>query len=397
VFATFDDITDMRRAQEALRDSETRLRTVADFTYDWEWWRAPDGRMLYVSPSCERVTGFAAAELLADNDLLTHITHPDDRARMADHYDNWRPPAGGALDHDLEYRILTKDGAERWIGHRCVRVTAADGTDLGVRATNTDISARKLAEAEIRSLNEQLEERVRARTAQLAAANSELEAFVYSASHDLRAPLRAIDGFSQIVAEDAADRLSAEDVEHLQRMRAAAQRMGLLIDHLLALSRSDRADLHIERVDLSALAVAVGEELRTAQPERQVDLEVGPGLIAEADPTLLRVILANLLGNAWKFTGRHATAHVEVGAMEHDGRRAFFVRDDGAGFDPAAASHLFGAFQRYHSADEFAGDGIGLATVQRLVARHGGLVWAEAAVERGATFYFTLPEARPVG
>ena len=230
-----------------------------------------------------------------------------------------------------------------------------------------------------------------ARTAELGAANKELEAFVYSASHDLRAPLRAIDGFSQMVIEDTVGRLDAADEEHLQHVRAAAQRMGVLIDDLLALSRSARQDLLRKSVDLSAMAASVIADLRSAAPGRRVEAVVQPDLVVDADTTLLEVILVNLLGNAWKFTSRHETARIEVGVTDTDGERAFFVRDDGAGFDMHEAEHLFGAFQRFHTADQFEGDGIGLATVQRLVARHGGRVWAEAEVEKGAMFYFTLP------
>ena len=248
----------------------------------------------------------------------------------------------------------------------------------------------KQAEAEIRELNAELEARVSSRTAQLEATNKELEAFSYSVSHDLRAPLRAIDGFSAMVLEDGAARLAEEDVEHLRRVREAAQRMAALIDDLLSLSRVGRQDMQLVTVDVSAMAEEVLAELHAAEPGRTVECLVAPGLHSEADAVLLRVVLANLLGNAWKFTSRHETARIEVG--EIDGQeRAFFIRDDGAGFDVRYAKNLFGVFQRLHSPQEFEGVGIGLATVQRLVARHGGRVWAESEVEQGATFFFTLP------
>jgi PAS domain S-box-containing protein len=275
---------------------------------------------------------------------------------------------------------------------------AGDGTPAGAWVAFTDIDERKQGETEVRRLNDELEERVVSRTAQLEATNKELEAFAYSVSHDLRAPLRAIDGFSQMVIEDAAGKLSEVDVEHLQRVRAGAQRMAALIDELLGLSRASNRDLLRDEVDLSAMASEVLAGLRESQPDRRVDAVVAPGMKADADPALLRIVLDNLLGNAWKFTSKHETARIgvgfcEVGAPEAGGERAFFVRDDGAGFDAQYATHLFGAFQRMHAAGLFEGDGIGLATVQRLITRHGGRVWAEAAVEKGATFYFTLPPA----
>ena len=254
-----------------------------------------------------------------------------------------------------------------------------------------DVTEQRRAAAEILRLNEELETRVASRTAQLEATNKELEAFVYSASHDLRTPLRAIDGFSQMVAEDAGEKLSAADHEHLQRVRAAAQRMAALIDQLLGLARASRNDLLIEQVDVSALVIEILTELADDQPERAVETVVAPGMWAKADAVLLRAILDNLLANAWKFTSKHAAARIEVGIAGSDGEQAFFVRDDGAGFDSGYATHLFGAFQRMHAEGQFDGDGIGLATVKRLVTRHGGRVWAEAEVEKGATFYFTLP------
>jgi len=288
--------------------------------------------------------------------------------------------AGGALD-PTPFWALLEARPER----------AGDDAPAGAWVAFTDVDERKRAEAQILRLSDELEERVVSRTAQLEATNKELEAFAYSVSHDLRAPLRAIDGFSQMVIEDAAGKLGEADVEHLQRVRAGAQRMAELIDELLGLSRVSRQDVHVEDVDVSALATSVLDELREAEPGRQVVAVVAPGMRAEADTALLRVVLANLLSNAWKFTGKHESARIEVGVTDAGGERAFFVRDDGAGFDPAYAAHLFGAFQRLPAAGQFEGNGIGLATVQRLVTRHGGRVWAEAAVEKGATFYFTLP------
>jgi len=244
---------------------------------------------------------------------------------------------------------------------------------------------------ENRRLTAHLEDLVRERTAQLETANAELEAFAYSVSHDLRTPLRAIDGFTQMVIEDAGRSLSSADVEHLQRARRAAQRMGSYIDGLLAVSRASRHELVRTRFDLGALASGVVEELLEAQPGRLVDVRAAPGLWVDADQLLTRIVLINLLANALKFTSTHDAACIEVGVSEDEGERAYFVRDDGIGFDAARAERLFGAFQRLHGHEEFEGDGIGLATVRRIVARHGGRVWAQGEVEQGATFFFTLP------
>jgi signal transduction histidine kinase/ligand-binding sensor domain-containing protein len=231
------------------------------------------------------------------------------------------------------------------------------------------------------------------RTAELQAANKELEAFSYSISHDLRAPLRAIDGFSRILLEDYRDKLDDEGKDNLQRVRTASQRMGQLIDDMLQLSRHTRSEMHCGQVDLSALARAIVDELKVSAPQRQVEFVIEPGLTAHADAGLLQAVLQNLLDNAWKFTSQQPAAKIEFGRTIHEGVPIFFVRDNGIGFNMAYADKLFGAFQRLHSATEYPGTGIGLATVQRIIQRHGGQVWAESQVGHGATFYFSLPPA----
>ena len=243
---------------------------------------------------------------------------------------------------------------------------------------------------EVRCLNAELEQRVVERTRLLEATNKELRTFAYSVSHDLRAPLRSIDGFSQVLLEDYADKLDVEGRDYLQRVRAATQRMGQLIDDMLKLFQVWRSSMHLETVNLSALAQTIAVELQQRQPERQVEFVITEGLTANGDARLLEVVLENLLENAWKFTGKHSQAKIEFGYMEVDGKGAYFVRDDGVGFDMAYADKLFGAFQRLHPATDFEGTGIGLAMVQRIIHRHGGQVWGEGAVDQGATFYFTL-------
>jgi signal transduction histidine kinase len=238
--------------------------------------------------------------------------------------------------------------------------------------------------------HDQLEERVEERTRELAATNKELEAFSYSVSHDLRTPLRSIDGFSQALLEEYTDKLDANGRDYLQRVRHAAQRMSVLIDDMLTLSRVTRSAMRHERLDLSAVAKSIAAELQEAEPGRQVEFVIESDLKAEGDGQLLQMAMENLLRNSWKYTSGHTRARIEFGKNRQDGKCSFFVRDDGAGFDPRYADRLFGAFQRLHTAAEFPGTGIGLATVQRIIHRHGGEIWAEGAVEKGATFYFTL-------
>ncbi len=250
---------------------------------------------------------------------------------------------------------------------------------------------RRAVEDKLRRLSEELERRVQERTQELRAANADLEAFSYSVSHDLRAPLRAIDGFSRVLLSRYADRLDADGRHALERVRAGSERMAVLIDAMLGLSRLGRRPLELGDVDLSALAAEVVEELRAGEPERDVEVLIEPDVSAVGDKELLRVVLQNLLGNAFKFTSQQPHARVQFGRTEHASQAAIFVRDNGVGFDMNYADRLFRPFDRLHSESEFSGTGIGLATVQRVIARHGGRVWAQGAIGDGATFYFTLP------
>ncbi len=271
-----------------------------------------------------------------------------------------------------------------------------DGQILGGVAVFRDVTAEREGERALRSARDAAEEaRDAAHAAREAAesANAELEAFSYSVSHDLRAPLRALDGFSQALLEDYGPKFDGEGKHYLERVRSAAQRMALLIDDLINLSRINRSDLAPEVTDLTAVATEVVEEIRGRDPGRAVDVRVDQGLRARADPRLLRVALENLLSNAWKFTRGKERPSIQVGSGVSNGQTAFFVRDNGTGFDMAYADKLFGAFQRLHSSRDFEGTGIGLATVARVVRRHGGRVWAQAAPGEGATFFFTLGDA----
>ena len=255
-----------------------------------------------------------------------------------------------------------------------------------------DAERAKVAEKsrELELLNAELDERVQARTAELAAINAELEAFSYSVSHDLRAPLRSIDGFSAALVEDYGDVIDAEGKNYLNRIRSNSQTMADLIDGLLTLSRLTRTEMRHETVDLSEIASDVMLQMRERDPQRKVIVDIAPNLITEGDGRLLRNVLENLLGNSWKFTSKTEDAQITFGSMPQEGKTVYFVRDNGAGFDMTYANKLFGAFQRLHGAKEYEGTGIGLATVQRIVRRHGGRIWAEGQVGAGATFFFTL-------
>lgn len=249
-----------------------------------------------------------------------------------------------------------------------------------------EIAERRRVEEDMRRLNADLLDR----TTQLEASNRELEAFSYSVSHDLRAPLRGIDGFSQAVLEDYHDKLDETGRKYLTRVREASQRMAKLIDAMLNLARLIRAELNLESVDLSALGRSITADLAKADPDRQVEIVIADNLRATADPDLARVVLENLLGNAWKFTSQQEFARIELGLTYHYAQPVFFVRDNGVGFDMAFVDKLFGAFQRLHAVSEFQGIGIGLATVHRIIQRHGGRIWANAEVGKGATFFFIL-------
>ncbi len=293
--------------------------------------------------------------------------------------------------HDYETHLFTKAGDMRQVV-AAAEIVGFDEVRLVITLIH-DITDLRRAVQEVKDLNAALEDRVKQRTADLSEANRELESFAYSMSHDLRAPLRGIDGFSHLLADEYGDRIEAQGREYLLRVRHAAQRMGTLIDDLLDLSRVNRRELRRESVDLSQIATEVLEELKKSAPQRQARVEIAPDLRVVGDPQLLRVLLENLIGNAWKYSARQETTQIVVGCeRSQNGVASYFVRDNGVGFDMAYADKLFHPFQRLHKPDEFEGSGVGLASVARIVRRHRGSVWAESSPGAGATFHFRLAD-----
>jgi PAS domain S-box-containing protein len=377
------DITERRELEREQRASETRFRAVADTANDAIISADKMGRIVYFNPAAERIFGYSAAEMLRQP--LTCIM--PSRFHAGHEQGIKRFLAGGesrVIGKTVELAGKRKSGEEFPLDLSLS--TWKVGEEVFFTGILRDITHRRETEERIQHLNMELQQRA----VELEAINHELESFSYSVSHDLRAPLRAIDGFSQILLEDHADNLDAKGRDSLQRVRTAAHRMGSLIDDLLKLSRVTRAELKPEEVNLSEIAQDITQDLRHQEPQRGADFVIAAELRAQGDPRLLRIALQNLFENAWKFTRGKAGVRIVFGVVQDKDKPAYFVRDNGVGFDMAYADKLFGAFQRLHDAREFPGTGIGLATVQRVIHRHGGRIWAESAVDEGATFYFTL-------
>jgi len=394
-FVAFDRTEKQRMVGEIARSQQQLERLVRDV--EGIVWEA-DARTLaftFVSAQAEKVLGYPPAAWLNATFWRAHL-HPDDRERTIAFC---LAATAHPRNHAIEYRMLAADGRVVWL-RDLITVVAEDDASIRLRGIMLDVTAQKAVEVEdararrdAEQLTRELEQRVQERTADLEGVVRELEAFSYSVSHDLRAPLRTIAGFSRILREEHAAELSPAASRHLDRVRRAATRMNALIDQLLELSRVARAEVRRRKVDVSKLARAIAGELRQAEPARAVECVVADGLTAYADATLVRAVLENLLGNAWKYTARVTAPRIEVGCSATTPVPTYYVRDNGAGFDMAHADKLFVPFQRLHHADEFEGTGVGLATVQRIVRRHGGEVWADAAPGDGATFFFTLDRA----
>lgn len=386
VVGTIVDITERQQAETALRTSEGRYRTLFECAADGIVIADQEGYYLDANASICAMLGYARDEMIGLHS--SDIVCPTE----AQHIEVALGLIKAKSEYYREWRFRRRNGEV--FSAEVIATLMPDGNLLGVIR---DVTARKQAEEEVRDLNENLERVVTDRTAQLRAVNRELEAFSYSVSHDLRAPLRHINGFSQALLEDYADKLDETGKSYLQEVRAASQEMAQLIDDVLQLARVTRSEMHTEVVNLSELAHSVLAGLLNRDPGRTVVVDIDEVLTTRGDKRLLRIMLVNLLGNAWKFTARKDEAKIRFGQVQKEDELVYFVSDNGAGFDMAYVDKLFGAFQRLHTAAEFEGTGIGLATIQRIVHRHGGRVWAEGAVNQGAKFYFTLANFEEVG
>jgi PAS domain S-box-containing protein len=380
------DIADRVKAEQALRESEERLSLTIQASSIGTWDLNIESGQLGWSERCLAIFGIPPGTEMSSERFLEAI-HPGDRGRTEEAV---RTALDKHEEHDVEMRTVWPDGTLHWVGVRGRAFYGKAGQPLSMRGVAIDITDRKIAQLELQKLNEELEDRVRQRTSELETMNKEASAFSYSVSHDLRAPLRTMAGFSQALLEDHAERMDERGLHYLTRIQAAAQRMGDLIDALLSLSRLTRAEMEIKPADLSAIAQAVVSGLRDSDRSRKVEVKIEPGLCARGDQRLLQVALQNLISNAWKFTLHSERPTIEVGRLNDRPSPVYFVRDNGAGFDMQYANQLFAPFQRLHTEAEFAGTGIGLATVQRVILRHHGRIWAEAAEGKGATFFFEL-------
>ena len=382
-----DALTSML-AYENLQESEAKLAQAQRIAKigNWEWDVA--GHRQWWSDEAIRILDICSDAFEATLDAFLEIVHPEDRTRVEAYLEESLLPA--TENSQTEFRIVCADGSVRHIHEEAETTFDAAGSPLSRHGTIQDVTDRKQAEEEIIALNQELEDRVVLRTKQLKAANKELEAFTYSVAHDLRAPLRGIDGFSQVLLEDYYDELDGSGKKYLRRVRSAAQHMDGLIDDMLTLARISRSSLKMQTVDLSSMAHRIKENLSETQQERNVEFVIQDGVRTRGDTRLLRIVMENLLQNAWKFSSGRPAARIEFGMRHDDGKPVYFVRDNGVGFDMKYAHKLFGPFQRLHTVNEFPGTGIGLATVQRIIHRHGGKVWAEGKIEQGATFSFSI-------
>jgi len=373
----------LEESNEALRQSEERFRLMIESVKDYAIILLdPEGRITSWNAGAERIKGYRAEEILGKPFEVFYT--PEAIAAGRPQAELRQALAEGRFEEE-GWRVR-KDGSRFWANVIITPLYTEEGALLGFVKVTRDISERRRAEEQLQALNADLLQR----TAALEASNKELEDFSYSVAHDLRSPLRSLDGFSRYLLEHTIAHLNAQEQDYLQRMRAAAQRMARLIDDLLNLARIGRTAMRMEPVNMSDLAAEILARLHRRDPQRRVVTEIAPDLLVQGDHSLLRIALEHLLDNAWKFTSTREEARITLGMLRLDDTAVYFVRDNGVGFDMAYSDKLFTPFQRLHAEEEFPGTGIGLALAQRIIQRHGGRIWAEAEVGHGATFYFTL-------
>ena len=378
------DMTERKRREDELRESKERLKLFIDFAPAGLAMLDRDMRYLFLNRRWREAYGLEGRNLLG---VSHYDVFPEVSAQWKEAHR--RGLAGEVLKSNAD-RFERADGSVHWLRWEIRPWFDSKGELGGIVIFAEDITERVEAEEHIRQLNDELEQRVKERTAELEVLNNELESFCYSVSHDLRAPLRGLSGFASILQEDYHDKLDEAGKKYLNRIQTAALSMGQLIDALLNLSRVSRVQLCHEKVNISELAKRIAKTLSEYEPERNVAISVQEEISANGDPNLIRIVLTNLLGNAWKYTKNKAHPEIEFGKCLIDGESVYFVHDNGAGFNLAHAPLLFKPFHRLHGIHDFEGNGIGLATVERIISRHGGKVWAEGEVDKGATFYFTL-------
>ncbi|WP_318408949.1 ABC transporter substrate-binding protein [Polaromonas sp. SM01] len=387
VIAVVEDITARRATEEKLRQSEMLLAIAGRTARLGGWMLDLSADHVVWSDEVCKIYGVPLGSKPLRRDAQRYNA-PEWQEKMTKVF---TACIRDGTPFDLEMEIINASGRRLWIRAIGEALRDESGRITRIHGSCQDITERQQAQESILRLNAELEERVRQRTAQLEALNRDLECFSYSVSHDLRSPLNTIDGFSQLMDRMDAEQLGEKGKHYLGRIRAGARQMGALIDGLLAMAKSSQDKLHSERVDLSVLARQAAQECREREPAREVQLQIQDKMLVQGDPVLLLAVVQNLLGNAWKFTAKRAVAQITMGCEERaGGELVYFVKDNGAGFDMRYADKLFGTFQRLHSASDFSGSGIGLSTVQRIIFRHGGRVWAHAVEDQGAEFYFTL-------
>ena len=364
------DVTKRKLAEQELQKGEEKYRTVADFTYDWEDWLNPSGKYLYISPSCERITGYRRDEFM-DTDLVIKITHPEDRETVKIHF---HEELNGSIGiHHMEFRIITRSGDERWLSHYCQPVYGNNGRFLGRRGSNRDITGRKKAEEELKR------------------SNADLQQFAFAASHDLQEPLRGIESFIRLLENRYKGRLDEKADEFIDFIIDDVKRMQVLIKDLLEYSRLSAKDKVISPANCSVILEQALNNLRSAIGESNAAVTYDSLPVVMGDEAQLIRLFQNLIGNAIKFRSREPLK-VHISARREGNEWLFSVRDTGIGIDPKQVERIFVIFQRLHARQEYPGTGIGLAVCKRIVERHGGRIWVESELGKGSAFFFTVPD-----